>query len=481
MNVRKYVHFGKAEAGKISKYRGKGMTRKMIKTKDVDVLNGPLLKSIITYSIPIMLGSFIQALFNSVDIAVLGNMADTTAVAAVGSTGPIVGLIVNSFVGLSGGTSIILARYIGAGDWKNTRKTVDTSIISSFFVGIIISIIGIMLAGKMLTLTRCPAECFEGAEIYLKLYFAGIPAIMVYNFGATIIRVNGDSQRPLYYLIFSGLLNVVLNIILCFILEQKVIAVAAATFASQTLGAVLVIIHLLKMQGDCRIELRRMVFDMPTFLKIMRFGIPCAFTNSLYAISNLQIQSAINDFGPEAISGNTASANIEGLVASFTGAFGVATLAFAGQNIGAGNRERVKKTIASCLLLGVCFGLVLGLGLFALGRPILSVFIPGEEEAIRYGLIRMQYVLAFYAVAAVNGVLTSSMQAFGYSIIPMISSIITILVFRLIWMTFVYPLDMTIYNLYVCFTYSWILSMLVHSASFTAVFRRYLKNKIKSI
>lgn len=453
----------------------------MLKSKNVDVTGGPLFKSIMLYSVPVMVGSLIQVLFNSADIAVLGNMADKVAVASVGVTGPIVGLVVNAFVGLSGGTNILLARYIGEGNAKNVRRTVDTSMLAAVIGGILLAIFGVAFSGGMLRLIDCPEECFEGAKVYLDLYFMAIPAIMVYNFGAAIIRVNGDSQTPLYYLIACGLLNIVLNILLCFVLEQKVMAVAIATFASQVLGAILVVVRLTKLTDACKINLKKIEFDWSTLTKVFRFGIPCAFTSALYSISNLQIQSAMNAYGPDAIAGNTAASTLEGLASSFTGAFGVASLAFVGQNIGAKNKVRVKNTIALCLAIGFGFGFVLGVGLYIFGKPALSLFIPGEYEAIRYGMVRMKYVLLFYGIAAVNNVLINTLQAFGCSFIPFCTSIVTVLLFRVFWMFFIYPLSVTIDNLYFCYTCSWTLAMIAHTTTFILVYRRYKKGKIQSV
>lgn len=222
--------------------------------------------------------------------------------------------------------------------------------LSSVVIGLVLAVIGMLFSDDMLRLIDCPAECLNGAKIYLDLYFLAIPAIMVYNFGAAIIRVNGDSQTPLYYLIACGILNVVMNIILCFILEQKVIAVAVATLASQVLGAILVLIHLSRLDNACKMNFKRPEFDIKILGKVLRLGVPCAFTTALYCISNLQIQSAINAYGPDAIAGNTASGNVEGIVGSFTGAFGVSALAFVGQNVGANDVKELKNLYGYVLL-----------------------------------------------------------------------------------------------------------------------------------
>lgn len=452
-----------------------------MKSKEIDILHGPLLSSILRYSLPVMLGSLIQVLFNAADLMVVGQMGSEQSVAAIGATAPIVGLLVTSFVGLSGGTNIILARYLGGDDRENAHKTVDTSMIASVGIGLILTVVGILFAGDFLRLTACPDTCFEDSKSYLILYFSGIPAIMLYNFGSSIIRVTGDSKRPLYYLIASGLLNVVLNVIFCLILERKVLAVGIATLASQCLGAGLVTLHIARMTGPCHMDLRALRFDGKILGKILRYGAPCALTTSLYALSNLQIQSAINAYGDAGIAGSAAASSIEGMVVAFTGSFGVAALAFIGQNLGAGNSHRVRSIILYCLSLGIGFGLVLGLGLYALGRPLLGLYVPGREQAVEYGLIRMKYILAFYAVASVNTVLVSSQQAFGHSAVPMLTSVLSILGVRVLWMAFVYPNHMTYDWLFLCYTVTWCLSMLVHIITFGIIFIRYRHGHVKAL
>lgn len=452
------------------------------KNKDIDITGGPLLGSIIKYSIPLMIGSLIQVLFNAADLAVLGNMADKKSVAAVGTTGAIVGLLVQTFVGISTGSTIVLANLMGKKDYSGIRKAVDTSMIASFALGVVITFISIFLAGPMLELTKCPDSCFEGAKLYLIIYFAGIPAIMVYNFGAAILRTGGDSRTPLFFLIISGILNVILNIILCLVIrEHKVAAVAIATLASQILGAVLVTVKLLRSSTIIRLNLKHPAWDIRMFWKILRYGIPCGFSSALYSISNLQIQSSLNAFGEDLIAGNSAAGNLETFVCAFTNSFALTSFTFVGQNIGAEKKERVNKTIKICLLTGASIGLVLGLGLFALGKPVLSIFIPGEEKAIEYGLVRMKFILSVYAIAACNQTLSNILQAYGKTMLTTILNIVTILVFRLIWMSFVYPLRETAERLYVCYTISWSLNLIALFTAFLIIYGKYKKGKAVKI
>ncbi|MBQ8351145.1 MAG: MATE family efflux transporter [Clostridia bacterium] len=447
----------------------------------VDVTGGPLISSILKYSIPVVIGSLIQVLFNAADIAVLGNMADGVAVASVGVTASIVGLIVNSFVGLSSGCTIMLARFIGMRDERQARATVGTSMVSSFFIGLILTVVGIALVDPMLGVIECPDKCWDGAALYLRIYFMAIPVIMVYNFGAAILRVNGDTTSPLLYLVFSGLLNIVLNVVLCLLLTEKVAAVAIATFASQVLGAVLVVFRLTRTEGDCHLDLRHLSFSPSILGRVLRLGFPVALNASLYSLANLQIQAAINSFGTGAVAGNTTCTNVEGVLNSVTGALGAATVAFVGQNIGAGNRDRVKKSILTCAMLGVVSCLVMGYGILFFGKDILAIFTPGDAEAIHFGYIRMQFLMSMYFIPAISSVLNSSTQAFGYTFLPMITSLITVLGFRVVWMAWIYPHFLIIESLYFCFVCSWILTMLVNAVMFGIVYTRYRRGRTRAV
>lgn len=432
------------------------------KTKDIDATEGALLSKFIMYSIPLAIGSIIQTLFNAADMIVLGNFASSVAVASIGATSHIVNLLVNTFIGLSGGTQVILARAYGEKNKKKIGDIVNTSLIVATVLGLSLTVIGMLCSGWFLDITKCPKDCYDGAKLYLDIYLLSVPAILIYNFGSAIIRVSGDTQRPLYYLIASGILNVILNFLLCILMEDKIAAVAIATVASQVLGAALVLAQLFRTKGDCRLNLKHLSFNMSSFGQIMLIGIPCALNTSLYAISNLQIQSAINSFGSSAIAANTSAGSIEGWVSAFTGAVCTTELTFIGQNIGAKNPDRVKRTFWLSLALGVGIGLVLGVGLFKIGAPLLKIYVAGDDLAIEYGLIRMKYILAIYFIAGANGVLSSALQAFGHSLISMLNAVASVLVLRFLWMIFIYPKHETLTCLYFCFTVSWILNLVIN-------------------
>ena len=461
----------------------------MAKRNSIDIINAPLRPAIIRYTMPIIFASLIQVLFNAADLAVLGwfdSSSDSAAIGAVGATGSIIALLVNSVIGLSNGTNILLARSIGAEDIPRSRRIVSTSLILALAGGIIMSCVGMASASWFLGATKCPDNCFAGALSYLYLYFAAAPAIFIYSFGSAIIRVSGDSQRPLYYMIFAGALNVVMNFILCAILTNKVAAVGIATLSSQMLGAVLVIIHLLRIDGPCRLNVRELTFSFSEFKKIMATGLPGAFNGALYSISNLQIQSAINSFGSSAVAGNSASAQIEGLASSCTNAFGTAALTFVGQNIGARRDDRIKQTIRFSLLASVAVTVTFSALALIFRIPLLKLFLPTNELAVRFAEVRMFSLFTLFWMAATNSVLSSSVQAFGYPSFPMTNSIVTVLLFRVLWMGWIYPnLPVSadpvsnIFNLYSCYMVSWTLSLIAITVMFFIVYTRYKRGKIR--
>lgn len=446
-----------------------------------DITSGRLLPSIVKFAIPLMLGSIVQILFNAVDIVVLGHMASTNAVASVGVTGAVTGLLINAFIGFSTGTNIILARYLGARDSNNVRKTVDTSILSAAAIGTAIGVLGLFVSPLLLAMIECPAECWDGAVLYLRIYLCATPAILVYNFGAAIIRVSGDTKRPLYYIIASGILNVGLNFVLCLVLQQKVAAVAIATLSSQVLSATLVVIHLCRMEGDCRLNLKKMVFDLPTLRRIIRFGFPSAITHSLYCIPNLQIQSAINGFGPAAITGNTSAASLESMISCVHNGFSSAAMTFVGQNLGAGNTRRVKQSILYCFLINVIAASVIGVTATALGEQLLSIYIPDDPAAVAYGMVRMRHISLFLGVGAVNSLLASCMNAFGYPVSQTVCSVASVLGLRMIWMAFLFPRWPSIEMLYFCFTVSWCFLLLLLISAFTIVYRKFKRGTLHKI
>lgn len=463
-----------------------------MKRKNIDFTSGNLLPSIISYSIPLVLAGLVQVLFNAADMAVLGafdKSPDSAAVGAIGATGAIISLIVNSMISLAGGTNVLLARTVGARDDERSQRIVGSSLLLATVMGFVIIGIGIISAPWFLRATNCPINSYHGALTYLYIYIAASPAILIYNFGSAIIRVSGDSRSPFIYILISGVANVILNLILCFVIENKVAAVAIATLVSNVVGATLTVIHLLRLnEGPCRVNLRKLQFSAREIRNIILIGLPNAFTNALYSISNLQIQGAINSFGSSAAAGNNASAQVEGFVSTIISAVSTTEMVAIGQNIGADHKDRVKKSILFCLILNFSVAVVLGYSVLLMGRPFLGIFVPNDSLAIEIGRVRLTCLLSIYFVMAIDNVLSSSVRTFGYTSLPMLNSVVTVILFRTVWMNFIYP-NMTfigdpikdIFNVYECYIFSWILSLLAQIAIFTVIYRRYMKGKGKII
>lgn len=452
-----------------------GRKMSFLKAKTVDATTGTLWKKIIIYVIPVIIGAVVQNCFNAVDLIVLGNMADSTAVASIGATSSIISLLVNSFIGISGGSRLILAKLFGAKDSGGIQKTVDTSLITALSLGIMIVAIGIPLAPQFLIWTNCPENCLEGAVVYMRIYVMAAPAILLYNFGSSILSASGDSQRPLYYIIISGLANIILNIILCLILTQKVAAVAIATAASQLIGAGLVLRRLSCMEGDGRITITKMRFDKRSFRFIMSQGLPMALTNALYPFANLQIQAAINSYGVSAIAGNSAAASLEAIFNAFAGSFSTTAAVFIGQNMGAKQNQRARQSMNQCLAIGCAIGVVLGVSIYATGNFWLSLYLPDDPMGIVYGRIRMLFVLMFNSVSCAKGVYASALQNCGYIPFTTLSSIVGIFGFRMFWMWCIYPLFPNFHMLMACFLVSWTLVLIAYMVGYYKLCSRKLR------
>jgi len=447
--------------------------------KKVDATKGNLAKLIFIYTLPLIFSTILQNMFNIADKAVLGNMAGSTAVAAIGATTVVSTLIINGAIGLSSGTSIILARLVGQKDTEKIKQTIDTSLITAALIGLFLAIAGVLFSPIILTATDCPVECYDGAVLYMRICLAGAPATLLYNYGSAILRTLGDTQKPLLYITIAGIVNVGLNVILCLILPQKVMAVAIATVASKIVSVILVLRRISRFDKKFSFHLLRMRPRLPTFAQIIRFGIPTSLSNLMVPLSNLQITPAINSFGVAAVAGNSAATSIQGIASAFSSGFGIATTTFVGQNLGAKQPERVKQSF--WLLLGFNFLITgtLGVLFYLSGRFWLGVILGASEtSAIEYGMTRLLYVCLFIFVLAINNILSHALQAFGYPLFTSISSISFTLGFRVLWMLMVYPKFPTINTIMLCYLVSWVLNMILYATFFTVVYRRYTKKGI---
>ena len=451
-----------------------------------------LVRSIILYALPLVFISLVQNLFNSVDMIMLDafDMSEgSVAVAAIGATSSIIHLIVNTFFGLSSGTKIVLAHQLGAHHKIQARRTISTAIITAAALGIVISILGFFFSGNFLHITKCPADCFEGAQTYLRIYMLGVPFIMLYNFASAIITAGGDTKRPLYYMIISGLTNVILNFILLQILPQKVMSVAIATAVSQAVGAFLALTRLIRSNDTCSLRLNTLRFNFNAFKKIMKNGLPIAFCNGLMPFSNLQIQTQLNELGSAVVAGSAAAGNIEGIVSSFGSAAMSGTVGvFVSYNLGARRPDRVKKSILTCLILGFSVTALVSTAFMIFSEPLASLYVTGDQ-AVKAAQVRMSCNTVFYFVACVYGTLSHVIQSFGYSYISTINYIVSVFVFRIFWMFVVYPshrvLDAPLESLFwivLCWPVSWTLTLIVNIIVVLLIYhKRFKKGKIKDV
>lgn len=436
------------------------------------MLQGPLLKNIILYTIPIILTSWLQLLFNAADLVVVGRFDGSNSLAAVGATGAITNLIVNLFIGLSVGAGVGVAHGLGSGDDEAVHRTVHTAIPAAAISGLFLTVVGVFMAKTFLTWMGTPEEILPLSTIYMQVYFGGMVFNMVYNFSASILRAAGDTKSPLIFLGISGLVNVGLNLVFVTVFHMNVAGVALATAISQAVSAVLVVITLMRRQDACKLELKKLRFYKPQLVKMVRIGLPAGIQGSMFSISNVMIQSSINSFGDIVMSGNTASANIEGFVFTAMNAFHQTAVNFTGQNVGAGQYDRVKKILFTCLACVATTGIVLGTTMYAFGPQLLGIYITDSAQAIEYGLVRLSYICAVYFLCGLMDVSTGALRGMGSSLVPMMISVLGVCGIRLLWIATVFQAYHTTDCLYLSYGVSWTITFIAQFAAFWIIYKK---------
>ena len=434
----------------------------MKKSYEMDMCNGPLVGKILLFAFPLMLSSVLQLLFNAADIVVVGRFTGAEALAAVGATSALINLLVNVFMGLSIGTNVLTAQGYGARNEKGVQDTVHTSIMLSLVCGVLLIFIGVFLAAPLLELMGTPDNVLGHAALYMRIYFIGMPALLVYNFGAAILRAVGDTRRPLYYLLFSGIINVILNLIFVIIFKMGVAGVATATVVSETISAGLVLRCLMKSEGMFQLHMGKLRIKKQKALQIVRIGLPAGLQGAIFSISNVLIQSSINSFGSVAMAGNTAAGNLEGFVYTSMNAVYQTNLSFTSQNMGAGNWKRMKKILGICLVFVSVVGLVMGRGFVFFGHQLLGIY-SSDQEVIQYGINRMQVICGTYLLCGIMDVLVGSMRGMGYSFVPMIVSLVGACGLRILWIFTVFQWHRSLFVLYLSYPITWILTALAHT------------------
>ena len=455
------------------------METKEKKKYEIDMCNGPILSKLLAFAFPLMCSGVLQLLFNAADIIVVGNFAGDNSLAAVGSNTPLINLLTNFFVGLSIGGNVMAAHFYGARQDKDLHETVHTAMLLSIFSGIILTIVGCFGAKTILIWMKTPEEVLPLATLYLRIYFLGMTATMVYNFGSAILRAVGDTRRPLYFLTIAGIINVLLN--LFFVIECKldVAGVAMATAISQCISAALVVRCMIKEQGSVRLELKKLHIYKDKFFKIVQVGVPAGFQGVVFSISNVIIQSSVNSFGATVVAGNSAAANIEGFVYMAMNAFHQAAISFTGQNVGAAKYERINKILLSAELCVLMVGVVFGNMMVIFGHPLLGLY-TNSVAVVEAGMMRMRIICRLYALCGMMDVMVGSLRGLGYSVMPMIVSLIGACGLRLLWIFTFFQMDQfhTTTSLYLTYPASWSITLLVHIICFIVV-RKGLEKRIQ--
>ncbi|MDE6641669.1 MAG: MATE family efflux transporter [Acetatifactor sp.] len=433
--------------------------------------NGPLAGKILLFYFPLMLSGILQLLFNAADIAVAGRFAGNEALAAVGSTSSLTNLLVNLFIGLSVGANVLVARFYGAGKTDELKSMVQTAVATSVIGGVILVFLGFFVSKPALTLMGTPTDVIAHSVLYMRIYFAGMPFMMAYNFGAAVLRAVGDTRRPLYYLLIAGVVNVLLNLLFVIVFQMGVAGVAVATVISQAISAFLVLRCLIKSDSVYRLELKGIRIAADKLVKMIQIGVPAGLQGALFSISNVLIQSSVNSFGKIAMAGNTAGSNLEGFVYTAMNAFHQAAISFCGQNYGAMKYKRVAKSLFICLGFVTVVGLAMGSGAYLFAGTLLKLYSP-DAEVIGYGILRMSYICIPYCLCGMMDVMVGGLRGMGYSIMPMIVSLTGACLFRVVWIYTVFQQHRTLPCLYISYPISWGLTFLVHLACFAVVYRR---------
>ena len=435
------------------------------------------MSKVLFFSLPIMLSGILQLVFNAADTIVVGRFAGNEALAAVGSVGSLNNLLISLFIGLSVGVNVVVARYTGAHDYKRVSRAVHTAVLLSVISGIGLAVLGYVAAYPLLRLMGSPEDVIDLAALYVRILFMGMPVQLLYNFCAAVLRAIGDTKRPLYFLSFAGVINVVLNLIFVVGFHMSVAGVALATIISQAVSAILVVHCLMTMHGATHLNLRKLAIDKEIFIEIVRIGLPAGIQSSLFSISNVLIQSSVNSFGDILMSGNAAAQNIEGFLYVTMNSFHQTAVNFIGQNVGAKQYDRVKKIVWICLGCVLVTGLALGTAMCGFGEALLSIYITDSAEAISWGMVRLSIIAQFYFLCGLMDVSTGALRGLGASVSPMLISVLGICGVRILWIYTIFqaPQYHTPGCLFFSYPLSWVITLVAQMVLFTVIYRKRLE------
>lgn len=439
--------------------------------KELDLLHGSLWDKILLFALPLAASSILQQLFNSADVAVVGRFAGNQALAAVGSNGAVINLLVNIFVGLSVGANVIIARFLGENNAAQIKKAVHTTVLVSIISGLIIMVLGLLITRPILQLIATPDDIIDLATVYLRIYFLGMPFMMLYNFGSAILRSRGDTKTPFICLLVSGVINVILNLFFVIVCNLSVAGVGIATVISNIISSGMILWFLMHEEGALRVHLRELKIDTEILKSIAKIGLPAGLQGVVFSLSNICIQSALNSLGSDTVAGSAAALNFEYFVYFLLNAFTQACVTFTGQNHGAGEYARCRRVTRLCLLMGFVFSTALSLIFFFGGKGVLR-FYTTDPVIIEIGLVRMKYCLITQFISVTMDVLSGSMRGLGYSLTPALISFVGSCVFRLVWVYLVFPLAPSFATLIWVYPISWFVSSVASVIAYFIIRRR---------
>ncbi len=443
---------------------------------EINMLNGSLLPKVFQFALPLAGSGILQRLFNTADIVVLGQFVGSEAIAAVGSTGAITSLMIDLLTGLSVGVNVAVASAYARGKGEAVSKGVHTAISISLLAGVLLAVIGFFFSDPILRLMGNPDDVRPLAVTYMQIYFLGMPFILLYNFGSAILRSIGDTKRPLYYLFFSGIINVILNLVLVIVFDLGIAGVAIATVMSFVISGILVLRALSREDSSLKFEFSRLGIDRKSFFQIARVGLPAGIQSSLFDLSNVVVQSSVNSFGSVIMAGNSAAGNLEGFQYAAMNSVSQASISFASQNYAAGKYKRIDRVVLSCFAATVTVSLCFIVSYRLFGRSLLRLY-STDSEVIDAAMIKLMLWIATYFIVGLYEVMNGTLRGLGQSVIPLVISIICTIGFRMLWIFTIFRMNHDYRVLLWVYPFSWILNFLAAGTAYLLLRRKFPKEK----
>lgn len=446
---------------------------------EIDMCNGTIMDKLISFALPLMLSGILQLMFNAVDIVVVGRFSGSESLAAVGSTTALINIFTNLFIGISLGANVLSARFYAAGRKKEMSETVHTAILFALVSGIAMAVVGVVFSKWALNLMGTPDDVINLSTLYMRIYFLGMPFFMLYNYGAAILRAVGDTKRPLYFLILAGIVNALLNMFLVIVFGLGVAGVAIATVVSQMISCVLVLGCLRRTDACYKLYLSKLSMKKEYLIQIFQVGVPAGIQSTVINFSNALLQSSVNSFGSIAMAGYTAANNVLGFLFVSVNSVTQACMSFTSQNFGVGKYKRMDRVLIDCLILTVTVGLTLGCGAYFFGTEILQIYTE-DPEVIRCGIEILSITTVPYFLCGIMDLFPGALRGMGYSVVPMILSIIGTVGMRILWIFVFFPQNRSLFFLFISYPGSWIATIVMQVVCFFFV-RRHLRRRIVSI